>query len=341
MPRRTSEMSKCIITEISDDQYKVLASYREKWKMIATLTQPIDKERVAKSIRSAYVASNYSEPEILFFGSPFAAIKEIIATENFRTYLGKDIRNKFQKRCFDHVHHLIERQLNKNFYYNLRNQIDYPEFPDHLDQNSNPKAFHFPGCIESCVEAQIMKDLNKTEADYSNISELLMALNRPVRWSSLACMFDFCISALGLQHDHKKWIVVKELMQNCDFMFQFENVCIACDRPNKLLFDQKNLLHAEGETALQFVDGYGVYAYHGGERPEGRRCKNGEYISPGTKVKLPITGEYGIVAHCWYSDQIYDFDCYVAFFGTSFPDQETECRPYILRYAAVSLEILE
>ncbi|MCP2729277.1 hypothetical protein [Limnofasciculus baicalensis] len=89
------------------------------------------------------------------------------------------------------------------------------------------------------------------------------------------------------------------------------------------------------------VDGYKVYAYHGGERPEGRRCENGEYIKPGTKVKLPTTGEYGIVAHCWYSDDIYDFDCYIAFFGRSFPDRETKCRPYILRYAAVSLEILE
>lgn len=219
MPRRTSEMSKRIITEISDDHYKELASYREKWKTIAILTQPIDRERVAKSIRSAYVASNYSEPEILFFCSPFAAVEEILATENFRAYLGKDIRHKFQKICFDHVHHLIDRQLDKNFYYNLRNQIDYPEFPDHLDQNSNPKSFYFSRGIESCVEAQIMKELNKTETDYSNISELLNALYRPASWSSLACMFDFCISVLGLQHDQKKWISVKELMQSCDFIF--------------------------------------------------------------------------------------------------------------------------
>jgi hypothetical protein len=54
---------------------------------------------------------------------------------------------------------------------------------------------------------------------------------------------------------------------------------------------------------------------------EGRRCENGEYIKPGTKVKLPATGEYGIVAHCWYSNEIFDFDCYVAFFGTSFPER--------------------
>ena len=310
MSKCTNDISKCIITEISDEQDEALGSYREKWKTVAKLTQPIDRERVAESIKLAYVASNFSKPEIVFFCSPFAAIEEILATKNFRAYLGRDIQHKFQKRCFDHLRHQIERQLDKNLFYKLLNQIDYPDFPDHLDQYSNPRIFHFPVGIESCVKAQIMKDLGKTEADYSDISELLMALIRPAGWSSWACMFDFCISVLGLQHDQKEWRIIRELMQCCGFIFQFKNVCIACDRPNKLLFDQGNLLHAEGEPALQFDDGYGVYAYHGGERPEGRRCKNGEYISPGTKVKLAITGEYGIVAHCWYSDQIYDFDCY-------------------------------
>ena len=127
-------------------------------------------------------------------------------------------------------------------------------------------------------------------------------------------------------------------------MFPFENVCIACDRPYKLSFDRQNLLHAEGKYALEFVDGYGVYAYHGGERPEGRPCKNNEYIEPGTRVRLPHAlgpGEYGIVVHCWYSKEISDFDCYIAFFGDSFPDRETDCKPSLFRFAAVSLEILD
>jgi hypothetical protein len=173
------------------------------------------------------------------------------------------------------------------------------------------------------------------------VSNLVQALARPAGWSHWGCLLDFCISGLGLQYAPKKWKAAQELMQSCDFILQFKQVCIVCDRPNKLLFDQRNFLHEEGEPALQFADGYGVYAYHGGERPEGRRCQPDEYIEPGTKVKLPNTGEYGIVVHCWYSTEIFDFDCYIAFFGDSFPDKETQCKPYILRYSAVSLEILE
>ncbi len=346
MPRRVSKMPKHIVSELSPEQEILLPKYIEKWQAIATLTQAIDREKVEAVIRNAYRASDFPEPEIIFFSNPFAAIKEILGTKNFNTYLGKDISSKFKQRVFTHLYHLIERQIDKPLFYKLMNQINYPGYPNHFDQYNNPKAFHFPMGIQNCVKIQIIKDLDRADSNYldlkySEILKLLDGLIIPTNWSNSASMFDFCISVLGLEHDQKKWEVIQELMQYCGFIFLFENVCIACDRPYKLSFDQQNSLHAEGKYALEFIDGYGVYAYHGGEPPEGKRCKNNEYIEPGTRVKLLHTGEYGIVVHCWYSDEISDFDCYVAFFGTSFPDRETHCRPYIFRYAAVSLEILE
>ena len=48
----------------------------------------------------------------------------------------------------------------------------------------------------------------------------------------------------------------------------FENICIVCDRPSLLSFDNQNRLHAEGEPAIQFTDGYSLYAYHGVTLPE-------------------------------------------------------------------------
>ena len=333
-------MSKSIITELSNKQEVLLASYRQKWQAKTKSIRPIDREQITQTIKNAYQESNYSEPEIIFFGSPFAAIKKVIANEDFKTYLGRDISLKFRKRILDHVLHIFERQLSESLFYKLMNQIQYSEYPNHLDQNNRIKAFNFPVGIKSCTEAQLLKDFDRIETDYSDVSHLLDALTRPADWYSWGCMFDFCVSVLDLQHDRRKWQIVNQLMQHSDFIFQFENVCLVCDRPDKLLFDRQNFLHGSWEYALQFADGYGVYAYHGGERPEGRQCNNDEYIEP-TKVKLPSTGEYGIVTHCWYNDKIFDFDCYVAFYGTSFPDRETECLPYILRYGAVSLEILE
>jgi hypothetical protein len=48
----------------------------------------------------------------------------------------------------------------------------------------------------------------------------------------------------------------------------YEKVCIVCDRPIQLSFDAESRLHAEGEPAIQFSDGFRVYAYAGVRLPE-------------------------------------------------------------------------
>ena len=74
-------------------------------------------------------------------------------------------------------------------------------------------------------------------------------------------------------------------------------------------------------------------------------CHLDRYLPPGTKVRFdglhdPEGPEYGIVVHGWLEDTI-GYDCYVAFFGTSIPTGQPEEPPYVLRYAATSLVVIE
>jgi hypothetical protein len=80
-------------------------------------------------------------------------------------------------------------------------------------------------------------------------------------------------------------------------------------------------------------------------QPEGR------YLKPGTPVRLSyyagedldaeLTHEDGVVAHCWWDDELGGYDCYVAFFGDAIPSGKPEDTPCILRYAATSLTVLD
>lgn len=62
-------------------------------------------------------------------------------------------------------------------------------------------------------------------------------------------------------------------------------------------------------------------------------------IPVGTQVRLPSTGEVGIVIHTWPDAEMRCDDCYVAFFGQSFPAGKPDEIPYVLRYLATTLEI--
>lgn len=69
------------------------------------------------------------------------------------------------------------------------------------------------------------------------------------------------------------------------------------------------------------------------------------YLEPGTAVRLinhvDDSWEDGIVVHCWFSEEIGGYDCYIAFFGDAIPEGKPTEKPCILHYASTSLTPIE
>ena len=123
-------MPKRIISELLPHQEAMLPSCRDKWRSLSILTEPSDHDKVTAVIKAAYMVSGYCEPEILFYSSPMEAIKKVIAVENFKAYLRRDIHIKFIKRVTDHLKHQIMQQFEEQLFISrLLNQIQIPEFP--------------------------------------------------------------------------------------------------------------------------------------------------------------------------------------------------------------------
>jgi hypothetical protein len=253
-----------IVSELTDEQEALIPEYREKWRSIQNSVESVDRTKVVEAINSAYSISDYPEPEILLYDNPLIAIQEVAGIENFKNYLGRDVHRKFSKRVFDHIQNGLTQQLDYNFLIKLRNRTLCTE-PPYYSTQDKPQPCYFPGSVMTCLERQLVAELekNKPELEFSDVSYFTSCVYRSAEWASLACLFDFCISVLKLHHDKQKWQVIQHLIQDCGFLFQYENVCIACNRPSKLSYDEENVLHADGDLALQFADGYGIYAVHG------------------------------------------------------------------------------
>jgi internalin A len=81
----------------------------------------------------------------------------------------------------------------------------------------------------------------------------------------------FWISKFGITLDEKAQEILRckqQLFEECGWIFPFENICLVCDRPLHIRFDSANELHAEGEPAIAFADGYSLYFHHGVKLPE-------------------------------------------------------------------------
>ncbi|MBE7382762.1 MAG: hypothetical protein F6J95_015275 [Leptolyngbya sp. SIO1E4] len=252
------------LTDVGAELEAQIPKFCEKWRSIQLLTYPIDHDKVAGIIKTAYNLNGYEEPEIIFYGNPLQAIQAISTIDDARSYLGRNVHIKFLKRVFDHLKHLIERQLDQQLFIRLRNQTLRSLVP-YEPEKFNSFPLYFSDTVLKCLESQLVADLEKLnpELEYTDIRYFTRCLSRPAEWASWACLFDFCASVLQLSHDKKKWQLLQELICETGFLFQYERVCIACERPSILLFDQDNFLHAERQPALKFADGYGVYACHG------------------------------------------------------------------------------
>jgi hypothetical protein len=191
-----------IVTTLTEEQEAKLPIYRDKWRSLELLTASIDREKATAAIEAAYLASNYPQPDLLFFSSPMATIKNFLAVENFKTYLGRNIHTKFSKRVVNHIQYGIKQQIDDRLLIKLGNKIQFPEFP-HYPTDNYPQASYFPYGVSRCTAHQLIVDLENFEFEFADILYFRDSLILPVEWATWGYMFDFCISVLNLNHDKK------------------------------------------------------------------------------------------------------------------------------------------
>ena len=239
-----------IITELTPEQEALIPVYREKWRKIALSTERIDQVKATEAIKAAYKFFDAEAPLIEFFDSPYAALKELsdICCDYLNFSILCDLRHplinypyeRFHNTCTMEERTIIEQEILKivleQNYYNIHTQLELEEDFD--------EEFLIP---DECRLGGIQTDFLITEC----------------------CFYDFCISVLNLPHNQQKWKALKNIVQHCGWVFDYNNICLVSNRPIKLSFDEQNNLHeSSGKPAIEYADGFKVYAHHGVWLPE-------------------------------------------------------------------------
>lgn len=269
-------MSPELIDKLTPEQEALIPHYREKWRAIACKTEPIDRKKVAEAVKAAYAALRKQEPDILYCDSPFAALELIVQSQSGSR---------------------LERQLGNQVGSRLRSQLDIPLWSQLRSQLDSQLASQLETQLLSLLMLKLMSQLGRQlERQLNNqlreqlvkqkkapvffcggypISwlQVLGSTNKwwnkyihyfdPEGWACRGSLFDFCISVLNCDYDQRKWEEFQLLASECGWVFPYEKTCLVCERPIKLSFDSENRLHAEGEPAIQFADGFSMYANHG------------------------------------------------------------------------------
>ncbi|MBD0345104.1 MAG: hypothetical protein ICV63_09850 [Coleofasciculus sp. Co-bin14] len=227
------------VRPLTPKQTVLIPVNKEKWKALAFSTEPIDRKKAAEAVKAAYAVIGLSEPRILFFDSPYAALQTNIINQPF-THLKPKLETELLRQSEQLHRDIMMGTLRFKLSGELERELSRP------------------------LTIQLYDQLDSELRDYIRLLDPI----QPELQASSGCWLDFCFSVLDCPHEPNLWEAFESLLKHCGWVFPLEETCLVCDRPRKLSLDNQQRLHAEGEPAIQFADGYSLYSYHGVTLPE-------------------------------------------------------------------------
>ena len=244
--------------QLTSQQETLFLKYLENWRKIALSTDRINREKAKQAIKEAYTLINEPQPQVFFFDSPYAAA---VALDKLCDEIGCSQLD--DNDMIDRLREKLIKSLNPTpsvdgkFDADLWLQID--------------GKFDADLWLQICdIHEIIWQDLRERDEADENESNYLFIPSEFQDGSfqpDSACneidVLDFCVSELKCDENSEIWQTFKAIAENCGWIASYQQLCVVCDRPCILNFDEQHKLHGENQPAIQFVDGYSVYASHG------------------------------------------------------------------------------
>ncbi len=231
-------------------------------KYLTLSTTPIDAKKATETVKNIYVAIGHKAPQVIVCSSPPVADLIFIKQLKIDCMSQNQISQKatgnlgWGKSLLKELFQSVDVGLSLIFWKNLCYQIIVEPDTDCI--------------LVSEFQELVGNYLELLAGDLLEDSDYLRPLT-PTDLVKEIHFTEFFISKFGVTLDQKAQELFRckqQLFEECGWIFPFENICLVCDRPLHIRFDSANELHAEGEPAIAFADGYSLYFHHGVKLPE-------------------------------------------------------------------------
>jgi hypothetical protein len=260
-----------------------ISAYQEKWQKV--LSTPIDRDKAIATLTDLYQWAGYAAPKVAFVDSPLALFLTCNTlsqqfSDPFCERLGTQVDKEVVKQI-DSLKSLLDEQLGK-LYINEGSQyfcskIAFePLFSEAFDHRWAMVEEYFTpsgefGEVSHIINHSPLYNLIwragwESGLEY-NIRDHYYRRTRRLNNLNAAAMYD-CAAEYGVQFEPECLKLFLNTAMYLEWVILFDEICIVSDRP-QVKFDSQGQLHAEGEPAFMFPDGFSRrYFNHGIELPE-------------------------------------------------------------------------
>ena len=260
-------------------------------KYLTLSTRPSDSPTAIETAKKLYAAIGLEAPEVIVCSSPQVVSLKIL--EQLKIYSSSqpqrswDFEEIFQsvdvgsiqwlKSLFDSTQMSLEIEAGNLVEWG--NSL-FEELFQSVDVGLNPvlwEVLWYAIILKADAERILLLEFDTLAINYSQSLGIFHSHSNYLKRLTSSDLVkeihltEFFISKFGVTLDQKAQEIFrckKQLLEECGWILPFEKVCLVCDRPLHIRFDAENRLHAEGEAAIAFGDGYSLYFHHGVKLPE-------------------------------------------------------------------------
>jgi len=241
-----------LIIELTPEQKAQLVIYRNKWIEIGLCTEPANRPKAEEGINLAYECAGLEPPkEIIWCESPLSAT--LIA---FRNYTRRPVEKFVRSDAWQLAGKLIMKSVDKFLLQRIGMSVWNPVWKK----------------VEISVGNFIMKSIYNVHDSVRHIAGEFCLGQHDAPWLSY---YEHLRKELGLYKETEGLQGLLIQAQHAGWFLPYEDVCFVSERPNFIKLDDDGHLHCEDGPAIEYPDGFKVYALHGERQDKGAlKCQN-------------------------------------------------------------------
>ncbi len=254
-----------MIEHLTPEQEAALHKYAQEWLAIGLATGETDKAIVEPIIIDLYQVAGLDKPKFVYAASPHAAQimlnllnpslkngcleKNVIFEDTVYTgYVGVGIRGRVldgSKESFrDSLKANVEKSLHRKIYGTI------------WDVVNNAVSGVAELVMGQLLDSLMDRGFTHYETSFWGNHDVTM----------LACELfypEYITSDVYKPDELHRLNQWGQLARHCGWWYAFSDVCVVCDRPKTIHLDQQRRLHNLNGMAVEYSDGWEVYAING------------------------------------------------------------------------------
>jgi hypothetical protein len=224
------------IASLTPKQAARMAEIRDRWIAIGLSTEPADRPRAEAAIRAMYRQAELAEPRIVWCGSPvsMALTRALLLQSN-------SMWDSVGVSVLDRVRDSVWDSVGDSVWAVVRGSVGVSV----LDR------------VRDRVQARVWAVV------WESVRDSVGACGYGQLDATWLSYFDFFRTVCGLTNETAPLVPLMEQAQAAGWFLPHEHVCWVTERPQRLQRDKRGRLHSLSGPALQYPDGWSIYAIDG------------------------------------------------------------------------------